>query len=334
MNEPRYTGGLLLLTSTACLGSKHPMLDEDMDKKGLRIVKACFGAGVVGLFVVDCMHLLDQSEQYNVAQIPIKMYKRSMLLSGTGHTLNVSRGSRVVPETMCFEHASGVKPDRQGQVLSTDTFGQALKKIAQNPAVRRIIEIGTWYGGGSTQAFVEGFGENNKCASNATHHCCERFIVTFEIYKPAYDHARLYHQDNPVWLVLGTTVGLEHMLKPDEIPDHEKGEHYSLYYERDKALLEAQSGQLEHYCALVKPDLVLIDGNEYTGWGEFQVVLRCCQPAWVALHDTNTLKTAKIEAFMKQHPESFTMVNQGKDAVGWAVYQVSGKHTRLVKPPD
>ena len=52
-------------------------------------------------------------------------------------------------------------------------------------------------------------------------------------------------------------------------------------------------------CAKYAFDLVLIDGNEYTGWGEFVHVRDECRPTWIALHDTGTLKTRKIEAFMQ-----------------------------------
>ena len=50
-------------------------------------------------------------------------------------------------KAMCFEHASGAKPERKGQITSSTSFGVALQRLASKPDVRRIIEIGTWYAG-------------------------------------------------------------------------------------------------------------------------------------------------------------------------------------------
>ena len=50
---------------------------------------------------------------------------------------------------------------------------------------------------------------------------------------------------------------------------------------------------------------MLIDGNEYTGWAEFNHVRSECQPKYLALHDTNTLKTAKIEAYLNTHHDEY-----------------------------
>lgn len=224
--------------------------------------------------------------------------------------------------SVCFPHASGERPLQKGQVTSSTTFGKALQKLAADPSVKGILEIGTWYGGGSTQSFVDGLGVNARCTSNATHHCCEKFIVTFEIFPPAWEYARRYHQDNPVWLVLGTTVGEDRMLQHTDIPADERGEHFRLYYERDKELMRSHEPQLEKYCKRLLPDVVLIDGNEYTGWGEFEVAMQWCRPKWLALHDTGTLKTAKIEAFILNHPDEFRVVDKGKDSAEWSLFAV------------
>ena len=59
--------------------------------------------------------------------------------------------------------------------------------------------------------------------------CCDKFVVTFEIFEPAWGNERRYHRDNPVCLVKGTTVGVEDMLKESEMAVDDKYEHYRLY---------------------------------------------------------------------------------------------------------
>ena len=226
-------------------------------------------------------------------------------------------------QPVCFPHAPyGDVPPKKGQVTSTTSFGSALTNLATRSDVRRIVEIGTWFGGGSTQSFVDGLRDKAICQSNATHHCCNAFVVTFEIFKEALDYASAYHQKNPVWCLLSTAVGAELMLTPDEVPLDEKGEHYKLYYQRDLDIMTKETPRLKAVCTELEPDVVLIDGNEYTGWGEFQVTMETCRPRFLALHDTGSLKTHKIEAFIHAHPQSFSLLDQGKDQASWSIFEV------------
>ena len=124
----------------------------------------------------------------------------------------------------------------------------------------------------------------------------------------------------------------------------ERGKHFQLYYERDLALMRKSKPQLRRLCAKVAFDLVLIDGNEYTGWGEFERVRDECKPRYVALHDTGTLKTAKVEAYLETHTDEYRLLlRKGEtdaspacdlvgclpeglfapNEAGWAIYQRS-----------
>ena len=94
------------------------------------------------------------------------------------------------------------------------------------------------------------------CATTSTHRCCEAFVVSFEVLEPALEHARLHHQDNPVWIVKGSTIGVD------------------------------------------------------------QMAMKTCRPRYVALHDTGTCRTRKVEKFItKQKPELLELIASGKDAV-------------------
>ena len=224
----------------------------------------------------------------------------------------------------CFKYdSSGPIPERQGQITSDTTFGAALRNVARRPDVKRIIETGTWYGGGSTHEFAEGLKDKANCATNATHHCCEAFVVSLELFMPALEHARLYHQDNPVWIVKGSTVGVDQMAKESDIPEDERnGQHFQLYYERDRELMSKATPKLEKFCNFIRPDVVLVDGNEYTGWSEFKVAMNSCRPRYIALHDTGTFKTKKVEKFIhNKKPELFELIDSGQDAVSWSIYR-------------
>ena len=69
------------------------------------------------------------------------------------------------------------------------------------------------YGRGSTMVLAKALMPKSDCVFNATHTCCNSFVLTMEVFRPAWEYASLIHQSNPVWLVLGSTVGLDGMLQ-------------------------------------------------------------------------------------------------------------------------
>ena len=101
--------------------------------------------------------------------------------------------------------------------------------------------------------------------------------------------------------------------------------HFQLYYYRDIELVKSGKYEplLDKVCSSFDFDFVLIDGNEYTGWAEFLVVTEKCKPKYLALHDTGTLKTKKVETFL-QYNADWTMIESDKDGkTGWALYKSS-----------
>jgi len=118
------------------------------------------------------------------------------------------------------------------------------------------------------------------------------------------------------------TVGVDGYLKGEALSSEDRAsEHYQLYYERDLKLMTAKNPPpllLEPLCSMYDFDLVLIDGNEYTGFAEYEIVERVCQPRFLALHDTGTLKTRKVEAALNSPHSIWQKVNSGQ---GWAVYE-------------
>ncbi len=86
-------------------------------------------------------------------------------ISATTHT-----HAEVLPlqNSVCFTRFSGSVPERKGQITGGTSFARALTQLASQPDVSRIIEIGTWYGGGSTEAFVDGLKKNPKIRKGRT----------------------------------------------------------------------------------------------------------------------------------------------------------------------
>jgi galactoside 2-L-fucosyltransferase 1/2 len=199
------------------------------------------------------------------------------------------------------------------------TFGRELNRLARMPDVRFVLEIGTWYGGGSSWCIAQGLRQSISDPEKP-----DKWLVTLEMFEPAWEYASQTLHRLPVTCMKGGTVGVEGYLTPEQMTedsDDRSNEHYQLYYERDISLARESPALLESLCSQNNFDLVLIDGNEYTGFAEYLIVERVCKPKYIAMHDTGTLKTRKVESALAQNSDKWRKISSGEDGVGWAVFQ-------------
>jgi hypothetical protein len=225
-------------------------------------------------------------------------------------TAVVQSGRRMplLPTTDADDRSSTV--ELRGQVTMSTSFGRELHRLAQLPEVRLVLEIGTWYGGGSSWCIAQGLTEG-------------KWLITMEMFEEAWRYASETLRNMPVTCMRAGTVGVEHYLKPEQMtPEDRASEHYKLYYDRDLALARTATPMLSALCNAYDFDLVLIDGNEYTGLAEFEIVDRECRPRYLALHDTGTLKTRRVEEILSNH-SLWRKISSGTDAAGWAVYSAA-----------
>ena len=205
----------------------------------------------------------------------------------------------------------------KGQVTLQTTFGRELNRLAQLPSVHLVLEIGTWYGGGSSWCIAQGLRSSIRDGGAP-----DKWLMTLELFEPAWEYASKTLARLPVTCMRGGTVGVEGYLKPDQMTAEDRAsEHFRLYYERDVKLAVEVTPLLERLCSTYDFDFVLIDGNEYTGLAEYELVERVCQPTYLGLHDTGTLKTRRVEELLAGRTDRWTKVSSGMDAAGWAVYQ-------------
>lgn len=97
-----------------------------------------------------------------------------------------------------------------------------------------------------------------------------------------------------------------------------------MYYERDKALIATREPMLQKLCETYDFDMILIDGNEYTGWGEYVILSLYCKPRYLALHDAASLKTRRIEEELSQKDAPYKLLYSGKDGASWLLYELRG----------
>ena len=149
---------------------------------------------------------------------------------GAGGSLNLTRANP--DERTCYMLPPNEPVKRSGQIGDGTAFGDALQAIAMKPDVRRVLEIGTWYGGGSTVNLGRGIRDSwrktlanslslSQGSDNCEEHpkdggierCCYSLVMTLEVFEPAWEHARRYLRDLPVHCIRGSTVRADEMLQ-------------------------------------------------------------------------------------------------------------------------
>jgi len=100
----------------------------------------------------------------------------------------------------------------RGQIGAGTSFGTALHAIASRPEVHRVLELGTFYGGGSTPDIASGLrdqpraGATPNCVAQdvpngARQKCCHSVVVTLEVFEPAWAHA-----SKVGWIMSNTSI--------------------------------------------------------------------------------------------------------------------------------
>lgn len=167
----------------------------------------------------------------------------------------------------------------EGQINRGSAFGEVLYKVAAIPKVKKVVEIGTWNGMGSTKCIIDGLKESGK-----TDYYFQSFEANLEMFRSAYnnlmsimvaDHMCLYH---------GTLV------KPDEFPVFDPTQMVKEWYDADVAACGSSTCWIENIPAIV--DLLFIDGGEYTGYVEYSKLKD--RSNIIALDDTKSYKCKQI----------------------------------------
>lgn len=188
--------------------------------------------------------------------------------------------------------------------ITNDRLSRAIVEVAATPGVHEILEIGSSSGAGSTEAWVLGALRNPVCPRV---HCIEVSTVR---------HAALAErwQDHPfVHTYNVSSVPLESFPTPDDVTAFYRGVRSKLrrtpldvvlgWLQADLAYVSEHGlsgdgiGQIMAQHGLAGFDAVLIDGSEFTGTAELDVVYGA---GFILLDDTRTFKnwenTRRLEA--------------------------------------
>lgn len=253
---------------------------------------------------------------------------------------NARRILRVIFEKVFIPKREGVEHyDRviAPEVLQ-DTFYEQLGKIGAREDLEILLEIGSSSGEGSTKAIVDGI-LSRKSRGSATLHC-------MEISKPRFDAlCNRYKSDKFVKVHRVSSVGLQAFPSRTELKRFYKTvpstlNHYTFdeiyswmrkdieYLKLNITELLTFSGDektengidyLKRHYEIPGFDFVLIDGGEFVGWAEFQLVYGS---KVIALDDINSYKCRYAYDALIVDPTYRLIDESWSTRNGWAIFEL------------
>jgi hypothetical protein len=196
----------------------------------------------------------------------------------------------------------------QGQILRGTHFGDLIYEIVNKKNVTNIVEIGTWYGLGSTKCVIDGI-INSEDKKN---------FITIEMYDEMCEVAKnnLKEYSNYFELLKGT------ILKPEDInwfnfDDLDQSIYQRAWYDSDLNLLKISENVLDKI--FDKIDFLILDGGEFTTYPEWQILKD--RTSIVALDDTNVLKCGKIREELLNNPNYKIITDVNSDRNGYSIFE-------------
>lgn len=249
-----------------------------------------------------------------------KSKSKSSSSSSTSSTSSTSSSDEILPPI----DDSGITIS--GQIHLGTEFGIQLLKLASRLDVTRILEIGTWEGGGSTLCLAKGLN---------THRTVHSKLVTFESNRHRWSIAKKGLSVYPfVDCQLGTAVSSISISSEEEIRSFfaNRGKQYPLpgwegYRQgefEDASKYDHQAPLLEGVCTEDSDpfDMVLLDGGEFFGMAEFRDVMDMCdEPRFVALHDTNAFKNFDTRLELLKSNSGYKLMSESKDQTGFSIFE-------------
>lgn len=198
-----------------------------------------------------------------------------------------------------------------GQINMNSTFGKEVYNMCKRENVKNIVEVGTWNGEGSTVCIMNALMEKEN----------HSVLYSFEADKDNYNKAVQYwnNKDTKNKLSLINAVLHRECL---EIEDVKKmytnvNDFVLRFYLRERKLLH--TNMLFDNSLLQNIDVILLDGAEYTTYGDYSVLIKK-QPKVIMLDDTNVFKCKQIRAELLNNSEWKLLRENLNDRHGWSIF--------------
>lgn len=184
----------------------------------------------------------------------------------------------------------------QGQIKINTPFGKYLYDLCvKHENIKTVVEIGTWYGMGSTECLIEGLKDSKREGIS---------FVSLETNNQMYNVAvESWKGKLPEWakLLHGSIVDVVEM-DADNLGFQHQDE--SNWFDEDKNALLSCSNILSELPEII--DLLFLDGGEFTTKAEFWKLKD--RARIVVLDDTTMRKCKDIRSYVIDHPLEYVVI--------------------------
>jgi len=171
-----------------------------------------------------------------------------------------------------------------GQISLSHKLGKYIFDLSSSDNYYSFLEIGTWNGHGSTKCFIEGL-KNRKSAY---------LFYSLECNKDKSEYAKNLYKDISNVFILNEVLFNNYPSDINNIfPELEQNDNFKYWNKID---FENMKNKKLFFDRNELPDIfdvILLDGEEFTTWYEYQIIKNKCKI--LLLDDTNTLKCKKIK---------------------------------------
>jgi hypothetical protein len=238
----------------------------------------------------------------------------------------------LVPDREGIEHYDKVLP---AEVLGDD-FYLSLKELASASELTKILEIGSSSGEGSTRALVEGVLLRDS-SDDVSIFCLEISKIRYENLISAYKDFQFVN------IFRLSSVGLESFPSLNELRDFYRNvpsnlnnhtfDEVASWLRKDIEYLSLHNKELSNQLSthglngieylkqefgISSFDLVVIDGGEFLGWAEYELVRGS---KYICLDDINTFKCRKAYDHLSADPDYLLYGENWHIRNGWAIFE-------------
>jgi hypothetical protein len=170
----------------------------------------------------------------------------------------------------------------QGQILRNTELGEIIYNLTKRDDVLNIVEIGTWYGLGSTKCIIDGIIDSN----------IDKNFISIELNEKMYELSKinLKNYSSYVNLLNGSIISYDEMFWFDFDENKKKFYYERSWYDEDLINIKKSNNVLSEIPDTI--DLLILDGGEFSTYPEWNKLKN--RTKIVVLDDINVFKCYKI----------------------------------------
>ena len=197
----------------------------------------------------------------------------------------------------------------QGQIVRGSNFGEIIYNLAKREDVKNIVEIGTWYGLGSTKCVIDGIIESKE----------NKNFISVELYPEMYDTAKNNLKDYLTYVNIlnGSIIDYDDMFWFDFEENKKKFAFEKSWYNNDLEKIKNCKNVLSEMPEYI--DLLILDGGEFSTYPEWHKLKD--RVKIVVLDDTNVFKCFGIveELLKDENYQSLIIVKDDRN--GFCIFE-------------